>query len=451
MHARNACEHIRSCQITLRRPALTCCREALQDENDVLRDQLERCGGGASPPTLRRTLSAGSSRSLLASPLPGSPVPLHLLRSPAPHSPAQQSMTVQPHSPTAPSSDEAEVMSMAAVPPDPETGAYAAAGRHEHQAGELAAAHSRIAKLQQALQAAVGNQNGANAARVPNDQFSGVPEAEEMQQLRQMVRDAEADAAAAQDVARGAELEAEDARQQCRVLQVGDAGWGTAFAPNLYWLRIFVVITAQIYQISQAALAEQRMKQEWHHNVTTVTQAAWGADAQQRQEAADDLQRQLADVRAAAAEAAADAAAALGSAHADTLAADGARSAAEAAEAAAQAEAAQLRAQLQDVKERLQEAVDSEMALPERDDRLGWVAADVAGSPAAAANFAAAGTTHASPGTSGTDGPAAERQDSNVTELHIQARVPQRRTAARAQEDEPMSFCQHGAGEGEGA
>ena len=119
-------------------------------------------------------------------------------------------------------------MSMAAVLPDPGTGTDAAAGRHEHQAAELAAAYSRIAELQQALEAAMGDQNGASAARVPDGQFAGEPEAEEMLQLRQMVRDAEADAAAAQDIARGADLEAGDARQQCRAVQVGDAIWGKA-------------------------------------------------------------------------------------------------------------------------------------------------------------------------------------------------------------------------------
>lgn len=155
-----------------------------------------------------------------------------------------------------------------------------------------------------------------------------------------------------------------------------------------------------------------------------MTQAAWDADAQRRQEAAHDLQRQLADVRAEAAEAAADTAAVLLSAKADTAAADGARSAAEAAEAAAQAEAAQLRAQLQDANSRLQEAAEADIALPQRDDCLGWVAADVAGSPAAAAQLAAAGTTHSSVESRSTDGPAAERQDSSVTELHMQARVP---------------------------
>ena len=165
--------------------------------------------------------------------------------------------------------------------------------------------------------------------------------------------------------------------------------------------------------------------------MTTVTQAAWDADAQRRQGAADVLQRQLADVRAAAAEAAADAAAALISAAADTAAADGARSAAEAAEAAAQAEAAQLRAQLQYANRRLQDAAESELALPERDDRLGWVAADIAGSPAAAAQLAAAGAIHFSLEGSSTDGPAAERQDSSVTELHMQARVPVQCTTAQ--------------------
>ena len=64
------------------------------------------------------------------------------------------------------------------------------------------------------------------------------------------------------------------------------------------------------------------------------------------------------------------------------------------------------------------------MALPLRDDRLGWVAADVAGSPAAAAQFAAAGTTHSSHEGSSTEGQGVERQDPSVTELHMQARVP---------------------------
>jgi hypothetical protein len=173
------------------------------------------------------------------------------------------------------------------------------------------------------------------------------------------------------------------------------------------------------------------MKQEWHHDVTSVTQAAWDADAQRRQQAADDLQRQLADVRATAAQAAGNAAAVLHSAKADTAAADGARTAAEAAEAAAQAEVAQLRAQLQEANTQLQEAAEADMALPQRDDRLGWVAADVAGSPAAAAQLAAAGTAHSLLVGSSTDGPAAERQDSSVTELHMQARVPPHCNTAR--------------------
>lgn len=192
-----------------------CCREALQDENDALRDQLERSGGGASPPTQRRSLSAGSLGSLLASPLPGSPAPLHLQRMPTPQSPVQRSVASQPDSPSAPYTNEVEMTPTAAVLPR-------ADGRHEPLVAELAAAHSRIADLQRALQAATGGQNGASAAVVAEGHAFGELEAEELQQLRQAVRDAKADAAAAQDVAHGAELDAEDARQQCSVLQVGD-------------------------------------------------------------------------------------------------------------------------------------------------------------------------------------------------------------------------------------
>jgi hypothetical protein len=213
-----------------------CCREALQDENDALRDQLERCGGSASPPALRRSLSAGSSVGLLPSPLPGSPAPSHLQQSYAPGSSVQRSAAVHSHSPSAPCSDDGEVTPTAAAPPGAVRGADAADGRHEHLAAELAAAHSRIAELQQALQAAVDDQNGGSAAvTLLEGHAPGCLEAEEMQQLQQAVRDAEADAAAAQDVACGAELAAEDARQQYCVLQVGDALWGKVFAPMLSW------------------------------------------------------------------------------------------------------------------------------------------------------------------------------------------------------------------------
>lgn len=127
-------------------------------------------------------------------------------------------------------------------------------------------------------------------------------------------------------------------------------------------------------------------------------------------------------MRAAVAEAAIDAVAARRQAEADAAAADSDRAAAEAAQEAAEAEACRLAARLQGAEQRLLEAEEADVgfSLPQRNDRLDWVAADIAGSPVAAA-AAADSAADAAPGAQGhDDSQAAQRQDASVRELHMQ-------------------------------
>lgn len=180
--------------------------------------------------------------------------------------------------------------------------------------------------------------------------------------------------------------------------------------------------------------------------------AAWEADLRRQQEAAESLHQQLAGVRAAAAFAQADAAAA---AEADRAAVAEAELTTEAATVradAAEARAAQLRVALADAERVLQEE-GLGFALPERNDRLDWVAADVAARSAASSPAAVAAGVVASPEAEPAAAPAggsilvvglaepsaavhsnageeaalgggpAQRQDVTVTELHMQVAV----------------------------
>ncbi len=148
-------------------------------------------------------------------------------------------------------------------------------------------------------------------------------------------------------------------------------------------------------------------------------QAAWDVDARQLRQAAHAAARQLAEAQAEAVAAAASAQSQLSFVLAERD--------------AACEEATQLHAELTGSEWMLKAAEAGSLGfdLPQRNDRLDWVAADVATSQAVAADAGVASAPDAAGGTAAsadaaastpavaTDG-RAERQDSTVTELHMQ-------------------------------
>lgn len=223
---------------------------------------------------------------------------------------------------------------------------------------------------------------------------------EEGQRLQEALRAAQVEAAAARSSAHSANIDADDARQQRDGISV-----------------------------------------------------AWEADSRQQQEAAESLHQQLAGVRAAAAFAQADAAAAAEANRAAVAEAELTTEAATVRADAAEARAAQLRAALADAERVLQDEDLGFARLPERNDRLDWVAADVAAPSAASSPAAVAAAVVASPEAepaaapaggstlvvglaepsaavhrnagekAALDGGPAQRQDVTVTELHMQVAV----------------------------